>query len=63
MKNEKIAYLCDGTACSRMCANRSKEERDMIQCKHTLKEAFAKNKCRRKRKFKNVRGGLVEVEQ
>ena len=62
MKYEKVAYLCDGKACSRMCANLSAEELKDIPCKHTLKEEHAKNKIRRDRKFKNVKGALVEVE-
>lgn len=62
MKYINRAYLCDGLACNKMCANLSKEERDKIPCKHTLKEEHAKNKVRRDRKFKIVRGGFVEVE-
>ena len=62
MKYEKVAYLCDGKACARMCANLSAEELKDVQCKHTLNEEHAKNKVRRNRKFKNIRGGLVEVE-
>ncbi|MBP5597966.1 MAG: hypothetical protein J6Y02_21540 [Pseudobutyrivibrio sp.] len=62
MKYDKVAYLCDGKACHKMCANLSTEERKNISCTHTIHEEHAKNKIRRNRKFKNVKGGLVEVE-
>lgn len=60
--NNKTAFLCDGKACAKMCANLPKEERDKIPCKHTIHEEHAKNKIRRNRKFKIIKGGLVEVE-
>lgn len=62
MKYEQVAYLCDGEACPKMCKNLTPEERANHPCKHTLQEKHAKNKIRRERKFKMVRGGLVEVE-
>lgn len=62
MKRENIAYLCDGEACTKMCKNLTPEERAKHPCKHTLKEEHAKNKIRRERKFKMVKGGFVEVE-
>ena len=63
MKYKKIAYLCDGTACAKMCANLSEEERANHRCKHTLDETHAKNKCRRKRKIRVYKdGSAYEVE-
>lgn len=62
MKRDKVAYLCDGAACEKMCKNLPPEERAKHPCKHTLKEEHAKNKVRRERKFKMVKGGFVEVE-
>jgi len=47
-------YLCDGKACSEMCANKTKEEWDEYECHHTSDERHAKNKCRRARKFEKV---------
>lgn len=63
----KYAYLCDGTACDRQCVKLPKEEWDKLPCHYTTDEKFAKNKCRRKRKFKtqklkNGEIGFTEVE-
>lgn len=62
MKSKKIAYLCDGTACDKMCVNKTPEEWAAFSCHHTVHEEHARNKVRRKRKFKTHKGGLVEVE-
>ena len=60
--NKKVAFLCDGTACEKQCINKTPEEWAAFKCHHTVNENHARNKIRRNRKFKNVKGGLVEVE-
>lgn len=49
-------YICDGTACTRKCA-----EAGYNECHHTANEKHAKTKCRRERKFVNKHGVYVEV--
>lgn len=62
MKYNRVAYLCDGKACSRQCANLSKDEWDKHPCHHTTDETHARNKVKRNRKFEHHKDGMVEVE-
>lgn len=61
MKYNRVAYLCDGTACDKQCINLPKEEWDKHPCHHTTNEKHAKNKIRRDRKFETRKDGMVEV--
>lgn len=58
----KYAYLCNGKACSKQCANLPLEEWKKHPCHHTTDERFAKNKIRRNRKFKRTKDTMTEVE-
>lgn len=62
MKYNRVAYLCDGKACGKQCANLPKEEWDKHPCHHTTDESHARNKVRRARKFEHHKDGMVEVE-
>ena len=54
----KTAYLCDGKACSKMCAETmTPEEWKAYDCHHTQDEAHARNKCRRNRKYGYIPDG------
>ena len=62
MKYQSVAYFCDGHGCPRQCADTmTPEEWEKHDCHHTREEAHAKNKCRRSRKFKVIKGDYFEV--
>lgn len=51
--NGNYAYLCNGLSCEKECAlSMTPEEWAKYPCHHTTYEEDARNKCRRKRKFK-----------
>ena len=60
MKTER-AYLCNGEACEKQCAKMTPDEWAKHPCHHTTDERFAKNKCRRERKFVCEKGKMMEV--
>lgn len=55
----KYAYLCDGTACEKQCINMTPEQWAKHPCHHTTDEKFAKNKIRRKRRFRRDHNGVM----
>jgi len=62
MKNKR-AYLCNGLGCEQQCAvNKTPEEWARYPCHHIYDERFAKNTCRRKRKFVHDGDDWMEVE-
>ena len=55
MKPNKICYLCNGEACGKQCAKTmTADEWKSYSCHHTTDERFARNKVRRKRKFRTT---------
>ena len=63
MKNNNCAYLCNGEACEKQCSKTmTPEQWKKSGCHHTFDEKFARNKVRRKRKFKTVDDKMYEVE-
>ena len=62
MKTER-AYLCDGTACEKQCANTmTPEQWKNYPCHYTTDERFARIKCRRERRWTYSNGKMMEVE-
>ena len=61
--NKNVAYLCDGKACGKMCAETmTPEQWKKYECHHTFDESHARNKCRRKRKIVYSNGKGIEKE-
>ena len=57
------AYLCNGYGCDKKCAeNLTAEEWKNYPCHHTLNENYARNKCRRTRRWVCEHGKFMEID-